>query len=397
MDAYNRGYASGIVKDKTKLDEGLGLTGQIGDAHITRAIDASENPEAVTASFFAISYRWGDETIISYRGTDNPLTDWYTGWLGGGGFRTAQADLAQDFFKLTVQGSLNTATNYELLKAANVSFTGHSLGGGLAGYIAGLYGKNATVFDNMPFELSATAAQNASATQLLGIVLNPELRTKLYGGAEPDAPSFAGISAYAKQGEILAALRLGQQTQVVTLQHGGSPLVGPVEAIRLHMPQALNVLLLYAREQVSEDWLNIGQHIIPALRDDDLGKAVNAARFKGDLGDARIMESAIAYSALTEGERPFGDQAIRALFDDAAQLGRIVATAGVSGLVTLSATQAALAKVIVQFAGDIALGEAGDDIVIGGYGRFIAKGYATLTDLAVTLSNDNAATCRRTA
>jgi hypothetical protein len=72
MDAYNRGYNAGLVKDQSKPLEGLGLTGQIGGATIERASPSEEGSPERNASFFAISYRWGDETIISYRGTDNP-------------------------------------------------------------------------------------------------------------------------------------------------------------------------------------------------------------------------------------------------------------------------------------------------------------------------------------
>lgn len=45
---------------------------------------------------------------------------------------------------------------------ANVEFVGHSLGGGLAGMMASLYGKKAVVFDNMPFQLAALGAYEAS-------------------------------------------------------------------------------------------------------------------------------------------------------------------------------------------------------------------------------------------
>ena len=53
--------------------------------------------------------------------------------------------------------------------AAGITLTGHSLGGGLAGYVASLYGKSAEIFDNMPFELaSANTRLSAVASDITG-------------------------------------------------------------------------------------------------------------------------------------------------------------------------------------------------------------------------------------
>ena len=64
MDAYNRGYNSGIGP----LNGGLGGVGsQIGLATVIRQ-EGGTNAQA--ASFFAQAYTLGGQTIISYRGTD---------------------------------------------------------------------------------------------------------------------------------------------------------------------------------------------------------------------------------------------------------------------------------------------------------------------------------------
>ena len=63
MDAYNRGYNSGIAN----LSDALGA--QIGNATIALRT-LSTDMDSVKASFYAIAYNWNGGTVISYRGTD---------------------------------------------------------------------------------------------------------------------------------------------------------------------------------------------------------------------------------------------------------------------------------------------------------------------------------------
>ncbi len=134
MDAYNRGYDRGI-----KLPTVLNTT-QIGNATIVSQIDIPEGGAAQSIGFYALAYNYNGEKIISYRGTDDvdgfmdmiPLPynkDVYHGWsLGSGNIESEQAHMAINFYK-EVAGAGN-------LKTANISLTGHSLGGGLAGLVA---------------------------------------------------------------------------------------------------------------------------------------------------------------------------------------------------------------------------------------------------------------------
>ncbi len=88
-----------------------------------------------------------DELVISFRGTDE--------WLG------IPAD--PDDFDAAIGSWSNQV--YLAFKATlgiiaanpgkNVSFTGHSLGGGLASLMAVWFGREATIFDSAPFEKSA--------------------------------------------------------------------------------------------------------------------------------------------------------------------------------------------------------------------------------------------------
>jgi Lipase (class 3) len=119
MDAYNRGYSPGI---------NLGSSTTIGSATVSddRYLPAG----SVAAGFYAAAYdtQWG--TVISYRGTDinNGLPsadDVLNGWqIGGGSYTASQFALSTEFLEAVAGGR-------EAL--ANITLTGHSLGGGLAG------------------------------------------------------------------------------------------------------------------------------------------------------------------------------------------------------------------------------------------------------------------------
>ncbi len=148
MDAYNRGYNEGLV--------GLGGIGsQIGNATFAVQSDINPNSPDVAASFYAAAYNWNGQTVISYRGTDDLSlsADPLNGWTLGAGFSSAsQATLARQFYEsVTGQGLFDGIATGTIL-------TGHSLGGGLAGYIASITGTEAEIFDNMPYSGAALAA-----------------------------------------------------------------------------------------------------------------------------------------------------------------------------------------------------------------------------------------------
>ncbi|WP_417415420.1 hypothetical protein [Hoeflea sp.] len=92
MDSYNRGYDAGIGDGQNVVncvdEDGLGAEGsQIGNAVVSQQ-DISEAAKA--AGFYAVAYQWNGETIISYRGTDNPNplaagSDFWSGWTLGAG------------------------------------------------------------------------------------------------------------------------------------------------------------------------------------------------------------------------------------------------------------------------------------------------------------------------
>ena len=161
MDADNRGYDRHV--NVTVL--------QIGGATLGEA-----RPD-IAQSFFAQSYNWGDQKVISYRGTDS-FTYVSNGWITGAGVYGAQVELAASFYQSIAGKSIWDGP------ASNVVLTGHSLGGGLAGLIASLTGDRATVLDNMPY---------AGAATLMALFKNIELGitdpTVLFG-SNPQTPLF---------------------------------------------------------------------------------------------------------------------------------------------------------------------------------------------------------------
>jgi len=134
MDAYNRGYNPGI-SDFSEVSDG---SVRIGTATISFNLENADlTPQAIDAGFYAISYEWTNpetglsETIISYRGTDNPLVegplvDYPIAFNDD--FDEAQVHLASAFFQ-AVAGTVAPNT---------ITTTGHSLGGALAGFVGAL-------------------------------------------------------------------------------------------------------------------------------------------------------------------------------------------------------------------------------------------------------------------
>lgn len=131
MDSYNRGYGEGIT-----LPVALNTT-KIGNATIISQSDTDATHDPVKKGFYGIAYQLASgEKVIAYRGTDdyNGILDYFTSkdvgsWtLGTGNYRAEQALMALQFYN-------GVAGNPSDTRTPNISFTGHSLGGGLAGYV----------------------------------------------------------------------------------------------------------------------------------------------------------------------------------------------------------------------------------------------------------------------
>ena len=200
MDAYNRGYGAGI--DFGTNSDAAGS--QIGNATVYRN---KGDAAAQSAGFYAIAYKLADgSTVISYRGTDNPTlalgeaSDVYNGWSIGAGFIGAsQAGLALDFYQ-AVSGS----SVFDTPLPSNVILTGHSLGGGLAGFVSALSGARGLGFDYMPIGIATWLEAAHEAYRRTGTVPLSPADILAAGVGLPSSTAFGAINiAY-------SALPIGQ-------------------------------------------------------------------------------------------------------------------------------------------------------------------------------------------
>jgi Ca2+-binding RTX toxin-like protein len=380
MDAYNRGYSEGIL-----LPVVLNTT-KIGNATVVSQSNITEGSEAVAAGFYAIAYDLGGAgKIISYRGTDTfsslPFysgdvgSDIWNGWSGGiGSTESKQAAMAFDFYK-AVAGTSDP-------RLASITLTGHSLGGGLAGLVGGVYGKTGILFDNMPFEF-ALANTRAYADS------NTSLKQMLYGAASPWDNNLTNLKTIYMKGEALEIPRISQVgTPDFEVSLGDDVNIHPwwPDAVALHSMSSLVIAMFsdsrYSDAVLSADWKKSAQYFWPVLYSQSFAEQIGISTLAGtSLADTKLRDI-IAYSAIDEGTRVFGDTGIRALYDDANNLGKALSFASFGGASkALSAHADDVSKVFVQFAGQLALNKVLQASVPG---ALATAGVLTYTD---TLSN----------
>ncbi|MFH1496018.1 MAG: Mbeg1-like protein [Pseudomonadota bacterium] len=103
-------------------------------------------PNEPSSGYEAVAWKRGNEIVIAYTGTDEGQ-DWATNIpLGFGVWASSQMLQAADFYQKTKQDN----------PGANITFTGHSLGGGLAALMGVFFNKTAVTFDPAPFRQSAS-------------------------------------------------------------------------------------------------------------------------------------------------------------------------------------------------------------------------------------------------
>ena len=220
--------------------------------------------------FTAGAYQNGSDIVIAFKGTDAAFNSLASA-LG------SAADLAADLALGAGLGSVQLAQAarfYQEVKAANpeanITFTGHSLGGGIASVLSVWFNRPATTFDEAPFEVTALnpitvagvsaylGTQGYVDAQLLTYLTNPPVN---YGIRESQ------VANHFVKGEFLEFARAYWPTVLGTDNPitigGGSSLSG----IQLHSMNLAAALLM--QDKLRADTVLL-PNFLPALFDSDL-------------------------------------------------------------------------------------------------------------------------------
>ena len=437
MDVYNRGYGKKLDHDQQTSPVNLWIgNAQIKSDSRVLGVNSANASRDEAAGFYGVSYdtslvhafnstkngvTTNIDTAVSYRGTTTNASglpdsnDIYNGWTIALGYGdAAQATLAKEFFVHA------TSATKPYMAASNTLLTGHSLGGALAGFVGAISGTSALVFDHMPFGTAAVADVANEAR-----VRNSGTLPASLSDVSLNAPNMNVVKGIYVEGEALEGLRSGawgnnigdlagtwggagqflatffrslddtavgleSEVDKVELEnYGAFDGVNPLNAVSLHS-QALLVAYLYGRDVAAgSHWQLVAPLFLEKMFDEDIAESLGLVQGVTGTDTAGAQLSiAIAYSAIDEGTRIYGDTGIAALFDDGNDLGKFTVEidadpSGVSEVVT-SETVANIATLMATYAGGLALAKIEADLQperLNGIVHYDATGGALTVDL----------------
>jgi serralysin len=354
MDVYDRGVNPGLVVNFNTIGDYQVISGSIESL----------------GSFQAASYQLvGDPTtrILAYRGTDQ-LAD-VLGWLGGAGIVGWPTQFPQAETYFAQWGT-----------TAHVSLTGHSLGGGLAGYIAALHGDTAYAFDAMPFEFAAEGRYEQIHGFFGSLFSDPAARYddihmvstsgEVLSTIRALAPPVEAVAAVAQFGPVVGALVTAEAANGIEAEQKAVLDAGVnlgLDPVSLHSA-SLVVLLQYASDNAHTQWTAAAAPLMTALFDDNIASAVGIAGASSDgtVGSGHRSASAkmmamIGYSAVTDATG-LGNTAIQALFHGGDALGAVESWGTTAGYLKALPVETALADIVVEYSALLAENQ---DYVIG--------------------------------
>lgn len=194
-------------------------------------------PDDPSTGFSAGVYQKGNEIVISFAGTNEIISDGWDDLVAGVGFASVQ----------TAQAAALVLEILSQYPDANISLTGHSLGGGIASVLAVFFDMQATTFDQAPFELIAENPNyfNSVHNYITGEgYSSPNFDAYVDDYVNRFSERESNISAYHLNGEFLNALRSpglsisGSETAISVGDPSG------VSAFNLHSMNLLNAVLV---------------------------------------------------------------------------------------------------------------------------------------------------------
>lgn len=212
------------------------------------------------------SYLKGDEMVISFTGTNESMIKDFVKANIPAGFGLGSVQI--------VQAMHYTQQMRLLYPGTKLSFTGHSLGGGLASVMAVFFNKPATVFDPAPFQLSAINPKTLAETYVSLFVDIPEFTDYLSGVALSFFEREKNVASYSLENEILDFMHYGFSVIAGfdTVLSAGNPegLGGFGGKVKLHSITLLNLFLL---DRYTKSFFNVvseQRHALNVFFDDQL-------------------------------------------------------------------------------------------------------------------------------
>nr|WP_041757858.1 calcium-binding protein [Bradyrhizobium sp. ORS 278] len=337
MDVYNRGVNATLSVNFNRIGSYELVAGSVAAA--------ADNFEAATYQLV------GDPStrIISYRGTDS-IAD-VPAWLGGAGLTgwPTQFPDAEAYYK-------------QWATTSHVSLTGHSLGGGLAGYIAALNDKAAYAYDAMPFEFAAEVrydqlhgfwgALGSHPVDRYSDIHMVSVSGEVLQYVRAAAPVLEAPLALLQLGPVAGALAIadaaiGISSEQKTVLGAGTDL--GLDPIKLHSI-AMLTMMQWASDNNAQDWKKAAAVLLAPLEDDAIAKAVGipAAGVGGEGAPAEKMKDMIAYSTVTDAIG-YGNSAVQALFNGGGALGDSVSASTAAGYLKNGGVEKALADIVVEY------------------------------------------------
>jgi hypothetical protein len=149
-----------------------------------------------------------NELVISYTGTNDGADK--VNWVAGAGLPQLQIFDAVAYY-------LAVRKAFPGIPADKISFTGHSLGGGLASVMAVFFNKQATVFDEAPFQpaaMSPLVLAGVAALMLASGSVDPDLTPYLASSGLLALVRESNVTHYYVDGEALSYIRGSENTLI---------------------------------------------------------------------------------------------------------------------------------------------------------------------------------------